>query len=372
MGVFIRDGAYWIEFYAHGKRKRQRIGAPLSTAMKKVAHDVYAKHRAEVAEGKFIDRKQEPTCTFDELVDAYVAWIQPSTTRDIPARKRSWRSSDLYAIGKLRPYFSGQRLVDITPAMVSQYQAHRRASLSRFGRPVKPSTINRELAILRAMFNVAQRGVLRLKGGVPELNPVASQMAFAKEHNERDVVLSPEELDRLLAVAPKWLQPIIIVAYDSGRRRGEIAQLRWSQIDMQAHMIKLASSDTKTDEKHLVPLTDRLIQTLNTMTRHVSGYIFVTRNGAPYHPSKISAAFKKASGKAGLSGVTYHDLRHSFCTNMRRAGVDTLTTMAISGHKSIAVFKRYNTIAPHDLQKAIRQLGTYMDTETSNGHASTQ
>jgi integrase len=81
------------------------------------------------------------------------------------------------------------------------------------------------------MFNVAQRGVLVLKGGVPEHNPVASWLAFAKEHNERDVVLSPEELDSLLAVAQKWLQPIIMVAYDSGMRRGEIAQLRWSQID---------------------------------------------------------------------------------------------------------------------------------------------
>jgi uncharacterized protein (DUF433 family) len=57
---------------------------------------------------------------------------------------------------------------------------------------------------------------------------------------------------------------------------------------------------------------------------------------------------------------------------MRRAGVDTLATMAISGHRSIEVFKRYNTIAPQDLQKAIRQLGTYMDTNTSNGSISTQ
>ena len=79
------------------------------------------------------------------------------------------------------------------------------------------------------MFNVAQRGVLVLKGSVPEQNPVASRLAFAKEHNERDMVLSPEQLVRLLPVAPKWLHPLIVVAYDSGMRRGEIAQLRWSR-----------------------------------------------------------------------------------------------------------------------------------------------
>jgi integrase len=168
------------------------------------------------------------------------------------------------------------------------------------------------------------------------------------------------------------LQPIIMVAYDSGMRRGEIAQLRWNQIDLKAHVVRLASADTKTDEKRLVPLTDRLTQLLSATPRHVSGYVFVTRNGRPYNPSNISAAFKKACGKAGLTGVTYHDLRHSFCTNMRRAGVDTLTTMAISGHRSIEVFKRYNTIAPQDLQKAIRQLGTYMDTDTAHESASAQ
>jgi hypothetical protein len=56
---------------------------------------------------------------------------------------------------------------------------------------------------------------------------------------------------------------------------------------------------------------------------------------------------------------------------MRRAGVDTLTTMASSGHKSLAVFRRYNTIAPQDLRKAIQQFGTYMDTTLSQRHTST-
>jgi integrase len=141
---------------------------------------------------------------------------------------------------------------------------------------------------------------------------------------------------------------------------------------MKAHVVKLASSDTKTEEKRVVPLTDRLMQIFSVTPRHVSGEVFVTRNRRPYNPSKISAAFKKARGKARLTGVTFHDLRHSFCTKMRRAGVDTLTTMAISGPRSIEVFKRYNTIAHQDLQKAIRQLGAYLDTDTAHESASTE
>ena len=69
---------------------------------------------------------------------------------------------------------------------------------------------------------------------------------------------------------------IILVAYDSGMRRGEIAQLRWSQVDLKAHVVRLRSSDTKTDEQRLVPLTERLMRLLDATPRHVSGYVFVT------------------------------------------------------------------------------------------------
>lgn len=103
MGVFKKEGVFWIDYYVSGYRKRERIGLD-----KRRADTVLRKRKVEIAEGKF-----------------------------------------------LRPYFSGKRLIDITPAMVSQDQAHRRASLSHFGHPLKPSTVNRELAILRAMFNVA-------------------------------------------------------------------------------------------------------------------------------------------------------------------------------------------------------------------------
>jgi integrase len=63
-----------------------------------------------------------------------------------------------------------------------------------------------------------------------------------------------------------------------------------------------------------------------------------------------------------VSHATFHDLRHTFVTNARRTGTDYFRIMAITGHKTMAVFKRYNTIDQRDLQGAIRQLDTYMDT----------
>lgn len=61
--------------------------------------------------------------------------------------------------------------------------------------------------------------------------------------------------------------------------------------------------------------------------------------------------------------MVFHDTRHTATTNLQRARVDALTAMMMTGHKTMSVFKRYNTIDEDDLATAQRQLDTYMDTK---------
>jgi integrase len=81
-----------------------------------------------------------------------------------------------------------------------------------------------------------------------------------------------------------------------------------------------------------------------------------------YHRTSIGHAFAAACRRAQVAGATFHDLRHTFVTNARRAGVDPLTVMKITGHKTMAVFKRYNTVDEGDLGRARARMDTYMDT----------
>jgi integrase len=76
----------------------------------------------------------------------------------------------------------------------------------------------------------------------------------------------------------------------------------------------------------------------------------------------IRRAFETACQRAGISGVVFYDLRHTFVTNMRWAGVEYFRIMAITGHRTMDVFKRYRTIDQDDLHYAVHQLDTYMDT----------
>src|SRR5262245_28699185 len=117
MAVFKKQGVYWIDYYVNGQRKRERIGPD-----KRLAETVLRKRKVEIAEGKYLDKQRPITTTFDELADAYWQWIRPHEKAGIPARKRSWKSSDRYALGRLRDYFGGTPLTAITPALVEQYR----------------------------------------------------------------------------------------------------------------------------------------------------------------------------------------------------------------------------------------------------------
>jgi integrase len=362
MAVFKKQGVYWIDYYVNGRRKRERIGPD-----KRLAETVLRKRKVEIAEGRFLEKQRPVTTTFAELADVYLVHARDQQ------QKRSW-TRDRTSIAALGAYFGGKRLAEIAPAAIESYRAWRRATISRRGRAITPATINRELACLKRMFNVARKGLIVLKGGIPGANPMA-MVSLEREHNERDRVLSEEEFRCLHHTAALWLQPMLLVAYYTGMREGEIRSLRWDQIDLNASTIRLKSRDTKTDEGRIIQLNQTLTTTFKTATRYVRcPWVFVSpakldrwqanpeQVDPRYHATSVTHAFERACKKAGVAHATFHDLRHTFVTNARRAGIDYFRIMAITGHKTMAVFKRYNTIDQRDLQGAIRQLDTYIDT----------
>jgi integrase len=183
--------------------------------------------------------------------------------------------------------------------------------------------------------------------------------------SNRSNPLNPYEFDRLLAVAPAHLKPILLTAYYTGMRRGELLKLTWDRVDLKAGVIRLLPENTKTQERRIIPLTKELTQMLQQFTIYLTAngqrvpQVF-TYGGKPI--GSIRRAFDTACQRAGIAGVVFHDLRHTFVTNMRRAGVDYFRIMAITGHRTMEVFKRYHTIDQDDLRLAVSQLVTHMDT----------
>jgi len=249
----------------------------------------------------------------------------------------------------LSTFFGDKRIAEITPEAIETYVSTRLQQHSRLGWPTRPVTVNRELAALSTMSNLAMRHKNADK------NPMAA-VERLREHNVQDRVLSSEEFQRLLDALPSSLHLVVIMAYYTGMRRGEVLNLRWNQIDLSKGLIRLEGIDTKTQTGRLVPLnvtlTPLLKDAMQSPVQCAPGHIF-HRNGEPIE--SIRSAFDKACREAGLTNFHIHDLRHTAVTNMRRAGIDPLTAMKITGHKTMAVFRRYNSFDDDDLRQAPAQ-----------------
>jgi integrase len=328
-----------------------------------LAETVHRKRKVEIGQGKFLDKRQPIITTFDELAREFLTYA--------PANKRSWIRDEV-SIRILTEVFGGKRLIEITPDAIERYKALRLASTSARGGPPRPATLNRELACLKTMFNLAAKGILHLPGGVPAENPTRV-VKFLDEKNVRDRVLSAEEFRRLLDASADYLKPVLICAYSTGMRKGEILQLTWDRVDLRAGFIRLKDTDTKTGAGRSIPIGRELreaLQRLPIVLDRQGGrvsYVF-TRSGYPI--KSMWDAFASVCRRVGLNDFRFHDLRHTAVTNLRRSRVDALTAMKITGHKTMAAFKRYHTIDEDDLTAAQRRMDTYMDTkgETRQQH----
>ncbi len=86
----------------------------------------------------------------------------------------------------------------------------------------------------------------------------------------------------------------------------------------------------------------------------------------------MKTAFKAACRRAKIKGFRFHDFRHTAVTNMRLAGIDHLTIMKITGHKTLEVFKRYNSFLEGDLRDAAHRFNTYLTLAHQSGDRASQ
>lgn len=337
MGVYKRGDIYWISYSYQGEQYRESTG----TDNKQFAKDVLAKRQVEMREQRLFDVKKGAKVGFEELAEDFLEFYRDRGRRSLERAETS--------VKHLQAYFAGKRSAEITPEAIEDYIKTRRQELSKLRKPTSPASINRELAALSKMFSLA------IRHKKADKNPVMA-VERLQEHNVRDRVLSLEEFQRLLDAAPNYLRPILLLAHDTAMRRGEILNLRWSQVDLKHGFIHLEGLDTKTQEGRLVPLNDRLTNALKDVMHSAihcaSGHVF-HRQGIPI--KDIREAFGAACRKVAIVDFRFHDLRHTAVTNMRRSSIDHLTIMKISGHKTLEVFWRYNSFDADDLKRAAMQ-----------------
>lgn len=265
-------------------------------------------------------------------------------------RKKSLRDDARHVRHLCRILGENLLLSQITRVHVEQFKQTRKTETFQ-GRSVAEATIDRSLEVLRHMLRLAE------EEGVIEATP---RVTLYRPDNARERTLTEEEYQRLLAVASVHLRRIIICGYETGMRAGEIGALTWEKVDLKAGFLRLAAEDTKTNEKRSVPVSLALREVLEAIKKDqregkvvaITGHVF-TWQGRPLGRQGWYRSWISTCRKAELEGVHFHDLRHTFVTRKVREGHDYKRIMSITGHKTFAVFQRYNNPSEEDIKSVV-------------------
>ncbi|MFH0739148.1 MAG: site-specific integrase, partial [Candidatus Omnitrophota bacterium] len=262
------------------------------------------------------------------------------------ANNRAWQRSVLPNMKVLKRFLAGKYLCEITHLMGGKFKIERRKEVSA-------GTVNRGLALLKSMFNRAIEW-----GKFNGINPVKAVKLFP-ENNARLRFLEKEEIPLFIKNCSENLRPIVIIALHTGMRKSEILNLKWHDIDFKRDIIHLYQ--TKNGEKREAPMNAIVKSTLIKVKKNPdSPYVFPNEFGKTF--SNLRKSFFTALKKSGITDFRFHDLRHTFASQLVMAGVDLNTARELLGHKSLEMTLRYSHLSQDHKKRAVDVLAKQVDT----------
>ena len=326
--IYRREGSrkYWVKYYKNGKPYAESANSDKI----EVAKRLLKLREGEISQGKLpgicFDRVR-----FDELVEDYLTDYKTNGRRTFAKAARCARY--------LKEEFGGMKATEINTPKIKHYIE------KRMEEGLSNASINRELAALKRMFNLAARCTPSKVAHVPYIPKL-------KENNVRKGFFEHEEFLSLREYLPDYLKPVVTFAYHTGWRRSEIIGLKWNQVDLHEKTVRLEPGETKNDEGRTLYMELALwemMKDLHSKRRLGCPFVF-HRNGEEI--KDFRGSWERACKEAGIPGMLFHDFRRTAVRNMTKAGIAERVAMTVSGHKTRSVFDRYNIVSPEDLKEA--------------------
>jgi integrase len=386
MAIYQRGENWYIDFTFKGQRVRESIGPS-----RKGAEKVISKKKAEIAENKYLDKRKEPDpIKFHEFAKEYLQWARANK------KPSSW-GRELSTMRRLDKEFGDKILQEITTWQIEKWKAKRKEAvkkpdavigsfkkqredgiekeiwcvefasprglngkrtfdtrqdaeiyLKRIQTPIQPATLNRELSLLKHVFTKA------IEWGKCKENP-AKKVKRLKGEVKRVRFLMPDEVQKLLPNCVDYLKPIVTLAVHTGMRKGELFTLKWEQVNFEQGIITL--HDTKNGERRDIPMDETVKTTLKEMERK-GDYVFCNEQGETF--VRVQRSFEAAVKKSRIEDFHFHDLRHTFASNLLMEGEDLNTVRELLGHKDLTMTLRYAHLSPNHKTRAVNVLDRIM------------
>lgn len=369
---------YFLRYRASGKQRYFRIGNPAQVQVAE-ARLAAKKHLADVVHGidPQLEKQRPKDLTLEQFLEVYKGEASLKWHLEAEARVRRC-FKDLLSLP----------LAEITDKPVKQYRNRRQNA------KVSGGTINRDIAALRGVLTLAverghlesnplvSKGMKNLKedsGKVPRylkpeelkrlhdrLDAREEEMRAARDsHNEWREERGYEPVPSLRGLAfTDHMRPLILLALNTGLRRGELFGLEWNDctLDGSAPSLVVHGHGAKSGRTRHVPLNQSALSTLTDWKAQGTGEGLVfpsPETGGKF--DNVNSAWRKIAKDAGLTGVKFHDLRHHFASMLVQAGVDLNVVRELLGHADLKLTLRYAHLAPGNKATAVALLDSAVE-----------
>lgn len=314
MASFRKQGTSW-----QARVRRRGYPVEIKSFSTKAEAERWARAiEGEMDRGEFVSRTEAEQTTFGEVIQRYMDTITP--------KKRGHVEETIRLKAMLRRRISSISMANLTPQALAEYRDDRL-------RTCKANTVIRDLAVISSIINHARR-----EWGIVIQNPVEMIRKPAMPPGRDRVLSEAEEVRLLQELAPTGrrnpiMQPLVIVAIETAMRRGELLGLRWEHVHLERRVIFLPI--TKNGQSRYVPLSSRAIETIEKLPKSPDDRLF------PINIAAMEAAFLRAVRRANLSGLHFHDLRHTGASRMARKLPNVIELASVTGHTSLQMLRRY-------------------------------
>jgi integrase len=346
-GSIVESGPYWIAYCRRGKPFRESA----KTTNEKEARKLLKRRLHEIERPVYVGPSENKLGIED---------LEKKVLADYDNNNRRSKKTVEFCFKPLKAFFVFDRLIEITPSRVEQYQK------ARLAENAARATINRECAYLRRGFKLLVESA-EISG--------APAIRLLQGENVRQGFINSGDLESLLKQLPSDdARDIAEFLFNSAWRSGEAKTLEWRDVDRDNGMIRLRVENSKNGKPRLLPLLGALTEIIERRAkkrRLDCPYVF-HREGKQIR--SFRRGFKSAAIAAGFGkiikdeqtkiekyvGITPHDMRRSAVRNFRKAGLSENEGMMLSGHKTNAVYRRYDIIDEQDLRESMAKVQDHL------------
>jgi len=307
----------------------------------------------------------DPEMTLKQLIEIhYEPWVI------------AHRKSGEATIKSLKSHFAvflSKTISEITVPEVEDWRLKQR------GMGKKAASCNRSIGALRSMFNWSVGRKLLLNNPISRLEPLKETDSnrkvryLSKEENDRlmaALIAREEEIRKGLAYGysqtplkgefADHLRPMVIISLNTGIRWGSLVRLQWDDIDLTNRSVTIRAETAKSQQQLIIPLNKTAQEALRqwkeeTLNTNPKNLVFPSPVSGSVLDN-VKKAWNAVLKRAGIENFRWHDMRHTFASNLVMSGVDLNTVRELLGHADLKMTLRYAHLAPKVKMSAVEML----------------